>query len=65
MVTIILAVDADGQECFFKQFPIRENDHWCAVSTDIKICFNQKGIIENMLGYKLTFEDNPVTLITI
>jgi hypothetical protein len=59
---IWLAVDEDGSECAFEFPPIRERKQWTDRDDGYNWIQFPKGSIEKLLGYKLTWSDEPVML---
>lgn len=64
-----LAVDKNGDECLYINKPYREKDYWDI--TPSNRCNNifgdeflelQQGFIEDLIGRKLTWNDEPVEL---
>ena len=63
-MTIFLAVDKDGNEWKFDIKPIRHKDNvWDVYEGDYRNAEHlQYGLIEKLIGRKLTWQDEPVEL---
>lgn len=60
-----LAVDKDGTEVIFTHKPIRNNiiDEWLIQKVDgSSSALLNEGGIKNLIGYELTWNDEPVEL---
>lgn len=55
-----LAVDEDGTECLYDSKPIRTNDYWGKKDRPTEFISLPKGMIQLIIGRKLTWKDKPV-----
>jgi len=60
MTQIWLAVDKDGSEIICENHLQRDDCFWALMSSDDDYIYLPKGSIEKLLGYKLTWSDEPV-----
>jgi hypothetical protein len=59
-----LAIDKDGLEYIFDDCPVRKQlyNQWWNIEYDGNCIHLPKGTIAKLLGYELTWEDDPVKL---
>lgn len=56
------AVDKDGSEYIYEEEPKRVKLMWAKIEYDNECVELPKGSIERLIGYELTWEDEPVEL---
>lgn len=57
-----VAVDKGGTECLYKDKPVRSEERNSWLPSSISFILLPRGTVERMLGYKLTWENEPIKI---